>query len=144
MGWLSRTGPSKCGGVVGVDVIAVGVDVDGLAGDHHGGAGVGQQRQQPGGVGGGVADAVHEEVGPAADGGAKLGVVVPVGGHEAGPGGGQAGGHLAPVPPGQVNVPAAGQQAAADGLPDHPSPAENERPSHAAKRIAQPGYGLIP
>lgn len=117
-------------GFVGVRVAALGVDVHRLAGEHHGGRDVSEQREEPLGLGGRVARAVHEEIGPSTEELRKCGRVVPVCLHEAGPRGEQLGGHVLRRAPRHRRRPPAGKETASHG-PAHPaSPAEDHRPPH--------------
>jgi hypothetical protein len=113
---VPRTGPHgrialedgriKTGWDIGIDVVAGGVDVHGLAGEHDGRAHSGQVRKELPCVGLCVADSVDQQVRTSTDHAREGCIVTTVGSDKSNPGGGQAGWHFGPVPARYVHCPA--------------------------------------
>ena len=107
-----------------------GVDVDGLARDHHRGAGVANERQELSRGGGRVTDAVDEQVGAVAERDEQLLRIVAVGHDELPSGGGDLRRHVRGIPTRQVDLPTDREQATGRGAPDLAGSADDQGPRH--------------
>ena len=113
-----------------VGVVAVAIDVHRLARDHHGRLSLARERQQASRILRGEADAVDEQVGPAAESRSQLSIVTALGGHEPSSGRCDVVRKARRIPPRELDLPPGGQKTTRRRAPDRTRSSEDQRATH--------------